>query len=99
MGVNRTSLEAEVITFIIIMIPIYFVSFVLLLVRVFKGPTISDIVLAIDTLSFESIAFMAILSIFFKSLILIPVAILLSLWTYALDVYFATYLEKKEMGD
>ena len=99
MGVNRTSLEAEVITFIVIMIPIYLASFVLLLVRVFKGPTISDIVLAIDTLSFESIAFMAILSIFFKSLILIPVAILLSLWTYALDVFVAKYLEKKEMGD
>jgi multicomponent Na+:H+ antiporter subunit F len=99
MGVNRTSLEAEVITFIVIIIPIYLASFVLLLVRVFKGPTISDIVLAIDTLSFESIAFMAILSIFFKSLILIPVAILLSLWTYALDVFVAKYLEKKEMGD
>jgi multicomponent Na+:H+ antiporter subunit F len=50
-------------------------------------------------LSFETIAFMAIFAIFFKSLLLIPVAILLSVWTYALDVFVAKYLEKKEMGD
>jgi multicomponent Na+:H+ antiporter subunit F len=85
--------------FIMIVLPIYFVSFVLYLVRVFKGPTISDTVLAIDTLSFASIAFMAIFAIFFRSLLLIPVAILLSVWTYGLDVFVAKYLERKEMGD
>jgi multicomponent Na+:H+ antiporter subunit F len=92
-------LETEIMAFIMIVLPIYFVSFVLYLVRVFKGPTISDTVLAIDTLSFASIAFMAIFAIFFRSLLLIPVAILLSVWTYALDVFVAKYLERKEMGD
>jgi multicomponent Na+:H+ antiporter subunit F len=92
-------LETEVMTFIMIVLPIYLVSFVLYLIRVLKGPTISDTVLAIDALSFETIAFMALFAIFFKSLLLIPVAILLSVWTYALDVFVAKYLEKKEMGE
>jgi multicomponent Na+:H+ antiporter subunit F len=92
-------LETEVMTFIMVILPIYLVSFVLYLIRVFKGPTIPDTVLAIDCISFETIVFMALLSIFFKSLILIPVAILLSVWTYALDVFVAKYLEKKEMGE
>jgi len=86
-------------TFIMIVSPIYLVSFVLYLVRVFKGPTISDTVLAIDCVSFETIVFMAMFAIFFKSLLLIPVVILLSVWTYALDVFVAKYLEKKEMGE
>ncbi len=86
-------------TFIMIILPIYAVSFALYIIRVLKGPTISDTVLAIDALSFETIAFIAIFAIFFKSLLLIPVAILLSVWTYALDVFVAKYLEKKEMGD
>jgi multicomponent Na+:H+ antiporter subunit F len=82
-----------------IILPVYLISLILYLVRVFKGPTISDTVLAIDALSFETIAFMALFAIFFKSLLLIPVAILLSVWTYALDVFVAKYLERKEMGD
>jgi multicomponent Na+:H+ antiporter subunit F len=86
-------------TFIMIVLPIYLVSFLLYLIRVFKGPTLSDTVLAIDCVSFESIVLMAILAIFFKSLLLIPVAILLSVWTYALDVFVAKYFEKKEMGE
>ncbi|HDJ83416.1 MAG TPA: pH regulation protein F, partial [Desulfurococcaceae archaeon] len=31
--------------------------------------------------------------------ILIPCAIVLALWIYALDVYVAKYLEAKEIGD
>jgi multicomponent Na+:H+ antiporter subunit F len=91
--------EAEVTTFIMIVLPIYLFSFLLYLVRVFKGPTISDTVLAIDALSYAAIVMMGILAIFFKSLILIPVAILLSVWTYSLDVFVSKYLEKKEMGE
>lgn len=82
-----------------IVLPIYLIPLVLYLARAFKGPTVSDTVLAIDCVSFETIVFMAIFAIFFESLLLIPVVILLSLWTYALDVFVAKYLEKKEMGD
>ena len=96
---SEKQLETQVMTFIMIVLPIFLASFVLLLIRVIKGPTISDTVLAIDTLSFLAITLMALLSIFFKSLLLIPVVILLSVWTYSLDVFVAKYLEKKEMGE
>ena len=86
-------------SFIMIALPIYLISIVLYLIRAFKGPTISDTVLAIDCVSFGIIVLMAIFAIFFQSLLLIPVVILLSVWTYALDVFVAKYLEKKEMGD
>lgn len=92
-------MEQQISTFIVFLLPFYLISFCLYFVRVIKGPTIPDIVLAIDALSFDIVAFIAVLSIFFKSLILVPVAMLLALWVYSLDIFVAKYLEKKEMGD
>ncbi len=92
--------EAQLTTFITIIFPIYILAFTLYTVRAIKGPTIPDTVLAIDALTYDLAAFLAILAIFFKSPILIPIAIVLALWIYALDVYVAKYLEtKEEMGD
>ena len=92
--------EEQVITFIAIMIPIYMLAFVLYTIRAFKGPTVSDTVLAIDALTYDLAAFLVILSIFFRSPILIPIAIVLALWIYALDIYVSKYLEaKKELGE
>jgi len=92
--------EGQVITFIATMIPIYMLAFILYTVRAFKGPTISDTVLAIDALTYDLAAFLVILSIFFKSPILVPIAIVLALWIYALDIYVSKYLEaKKELGE
>ncbi|MDQ1281438.1 MAG: multicomponent Na+:H+ antiporter subunit [Thermoproteota archaeon] len=92
-------MDTQVFTFIMIILPIYLVSLLLYLIRAFKGPTISDSVLSIDAFSFAAIAVMGILSLFFKSLVLVSIAILLSVWTYALDVFVSKYLEKKEMGE
>jgi len=92
--------EAQLTTFITIIFPIYMLAFTLYTIRAIKGPTIPDTVLAIDALTYDLAAFLAILAIFFKSPILIPIAIVLALWIYALDVYVAKYLEtKEEMGD
>jgi len=92
--------EEQVITFIAIMIPIYMLAFILYTIRAFKGPTVSDTVLAIDALTYDLAAFLVILSIFFRSPILIPIAIVLALWIYALDIYVSKYLEaKKELGE
>ncbi len=92
--------EEQVITFIAIMIPIYMLAFVLYTIRAFKGPTVSDTVLAIDALTYDLAAFLVILSIFFRSPILIPIAIVLALWIYALDIYVSKYLEaKRELGE
>ncbi len=91
--------EPEVITFILITLPIYMAAFTLYAVRALKGPTIPDTVLAIDAMTYDLAAFLVVLAIFFRSPILIPTAIVLALWVYALDIYVAKYLESKEMGE
>ncbi|MEM1645468.1 MAG: monovalent cation/H+ antiporter complex subunit F [Ignisphaera sp.] len=77
----------------------YIVSFLLYLVRVVRGPTIPDRVIAVDALGFDLAAFFVILSILFESPILLVCAIALSLWVFALDIYVAKYLESKELGE
>ncbi|RLG84780.1 MAG: pH regulation protein F [Thermoprotei archaeon] len=85
--------------YIIYIIPIYMIAFTLYIIRALKGPSISDSVLAIDAMTYDLAAFLVLLSIFFRSPILIPTAIVLALWIYAIDIYVAKYLEKKEMGE
>lgn len=92
-------LEAWTTTFLTASIAIYITSFSLYLIRLAKGPTIPDMVIAIDALGFDLAAFFVILSILFRSPILILCAIVLALWVYALDIYIAKYLEHKELGD
>jgi len=81
------------------LIPLYIVALVLYAVRVLKGPTVSDRVLAVDALGFDLAAFLTILSVLFKAPIMVTTALVLALWIYALDIYVAKYLESKEMGD
>jgi len=81
-----------------IILPLYVTAFILYTVRAIKGPTIPDIILAVDCMSFDIAAFMAILAIYFKSVYLISGAITLALWAYLLDVYIANHLTKKEVG-
>ena len=92
-------IEGEVVTFILVTVPIYMAAFTLYAVRALKGPTIPDTVLAIDAMTYDLAAFLVVLAIFFRSPILIPTAIVLALWVYALDIYVAKYLESKEMGE
>lgn len=92
-------IEQEVTTFILMAFPVYIAAFTLYAVRALKGPTIPDSVLAIDAMTFDLAAFLVVLAILFRSPVLIPTAIVLALWVYALDIYIAKYLESKEMGE
>ncbi len=92
-------LEEAVTTLIMVTIPVYVIAFTLYSIRALKGPTIPDTTLAIDAMTYDLAAFLVVLGIFFKSPILIPTAIVLALWVYALDLYVAKYLEAKEMGE
>ncbi len=92
-------IESMVTTIIAVAIPIFVVAYVLYFIRVLRGPTIPDRVLAVDALSFDLVVFLIVLSILFRSPILPAVAIVLALWTYALDIFIAKYLERKEMGE
>jgi len=93
------SLETLATNFVIIIVPVFLVAFILYVVRAVKGPSIPDSVLAIDALSYDAAAFMVILAIYFKSPFLIPGAIILAIWAYALDIFVAKYYEKKEIGE
>lgn len=92
-------IENIITTFLTVSIAIYVLSFLLYLVRVIKGPTLPDMVIAVDALGFDLAAFLVILSILFRLPILIVCAIVLTLWVYALDIYMAKYLEHGELGD
>lgn len=77
----------------------YLISIILLLIRVFRGPTIGDQVLAIDVITYFTVLLFVVLSIYFREPILTVTAIPLALWVYALDLYVAKYLEKGELSD
>lgn len=93
------NLEAHVVTVLTYVIPLFIASIILYTVRLLKGPTIPDMVIAVDALSYDVAVLLAVLSIVFRSPILISCAIILMLWAYALDIYVAKYLEAKEFGE
>jgi len=86
------------ITLMEVIFPLYITAFILYTIRAIKGPTVPDMILAVDCMSFDIAAFMAILALYFKSTYLITGAITLALWAYLLDVYIANHLTKKEVG-
>ncbi|ANF22943.1 monovalent cation/H+ antiporter complex subunit F [Thermococcus piezophilus] len=92
------SLESQFFLLMKFVIPVYLLAFIIYAVRAFKGPTIVDIILAVDCLSFDVAAFMAILAVYFKSVYLVSGAIILALWAYLLDIYVAKYLVSREVG-
>jgi len=91
-------LEHLVSTVLTILIPFYLISFLLYVIRVFKGPTLPDRVLAVDSLGYDLAAFMVVLSILLRAPVMVVSGLALALWVYALDIYVAKYLEAREMG-
>lgn len=77
---------------------LFVTAFTLYVVRVVRGPTVPDIVLAIDCLSYDLAVFVALLSLYYGTPFLILGALLLSLWAYVFDVFVSKYLLKKELG-
>jgi len=87
--VNIVDVFQEVLYFAAV---IYTLAFVLYGIRAIKGPTTADIILAVDCLSFDMAAFMVILGIYFKSIMLASGAIILALWAFMLDIYYTKYV-------
>lgn len=81
-----------------VLIPFYVTSFLLYVVRIIKGATLPDRVLAIDSLGYDLAAFMIVLSILLRTPVVVVSGLVLALWIYALDIYVAKYLEAREMG-
>ena len=78
---------------------VFLAAFTLYLVRLVKGPSVPDIVLAIDCLSFDLAVFMALLSIFYGTPYLVFGSILLALWAFLLDIFVAKYLLRRRLSE
>ncbi|MEM0006399.1 MAG: monovalent cation/H+ antiporter complex subunit F [Ignisphaera sp.] len=82
-----------------IVISVYLLSSILYIIRLVKGPTIPDRILALDALSYDLSVFIALLALFLRRPIVASGLIALTLWIHALDLYVSKYIEAKEMGD
>jgi len=78
---------------------IYFTSILLYVVRLIKGPSIPDMVLAIDAITYSSITIFILLMLILNTPLLVTCAMVLSIFVYALNIYVAKYLESREMGE
>lgn len=92
------SIETLVTSVILYAVPIFVLAYILYFIRILKGPTIPDRVLAVDALAFDLVVFLIVLGIYFKSPVLPITGVVLALWTYAFDIFIAKYLERREMG-
>lgn len=85
--------------YIPIITSVFIVAFTLYIVRIAKGPSIPDMVLAIDCLAFDLTVFIGLLSLYYQTPFLIIGALILSLWAFIFDLYIAKYFIKKELGE
>lgn len=78
--------------------PLYIAAVILYTARLLRGPTIPDMVLAIDCISYDLAVFLAALSLYYKTGFLTAPPIMLALWVYLLDIYISKYLVTREVG-
>ena len=76
----------------------FLTAFTLYVVRVVRGPSVPDVVLAIDCLSYDLAVFVALMTIYYGTPFLVIGALLLSLWAFIFDVFVAKYLLKKDLS-
>lgn len=83
----------------LIPLSIFAISISVLLLVIVRGDTLSDMVLAADAVLYTSSVFLAILGLLLESRALATCVIVIVLWAFAFDIYFAKYLERGELGD
>lgn len=82
-----------------VVLPVISVSYVLYLLVAYRGPTISDRVLAVDVFLYSTSILFGAAGLLIGSPIMTACTVVLVLWAYALDIYVAKYLERGELGD
>jgi len=76
-------------------LPVISLSIVIVFIRLLKGPTIEDRVVAFDLLTAIGIAFISIFAIKVESVTILDVGIILALLAFLGTVAFAFYLERR----
>jgi len=82
-----------------IILPILAVSSLLAFIRLFKGPTIVDRVIALDLLITIGVSIITAYSISTQQSTFMDVAMILALIAFLSTIAFSYYLEKKEQND
>ncbi|MEM4717446.1 MAG: monovalent cation/H+ antiporter complex subunit F [Desulfurococcaceae archaeon] len=83
---------------VLIASPLYILAIVLYSIRMIRGPTIPDMILAVDCLSYDLAVFLMALAVYYRTPFLIAPPLMLALWVYLLDVYVSKYLITREVG-
>lgn len=83
---------------VLIATPLYMTAVLLYSIRLLRGPTIPDMILAADCLSYDLAVFLMALSLYYRTPFLVAPPIMLALWVYLLDVYVSKYLVSREIG-
>ncbi|MBX2928829.1 MAG: cation:proton antiporter [Saprospiraceae bacterium] len=82
-----------------IILPILMLSVVLVFIRFFKGPTLSDRVVALDLLITIGIGIIGVYSIVSEQSTFLDIATILALIAFLGTVAFSYYLEKREKNE
>lgn len=82
-----------------VILPILAFSVFLIFYRFFKGPTLSDRVVALDLLITTGIGFIAVYSIVSDQPTFLDIAMVLGLIAFLGTVAFSYYLEKREKNE
>ncbi|KYK30168.1 cation:proton antiporter [Thermoplasmatales archaeon SG8-52-1] len=86
----------EIDTTYLVVLGFLLLSIVLVIIRVFKGPTAPDRVVGLDTINTIVIVSMIVFGAATKNVIYIDVAIIYALLSYISTLYIAKYLEGGE---
>lgn len=79
-----------------IILPILSLSILLVFLRFFKGPTISDRIIAVDLLVTIGIGFIAVYSILSHQPTFLDIALILGLIAFLGTVAYSSYLQKRK---
>lgn len=82
-----------VLTYIVM--PIISISILLVFLRLLKGPTIEDRIVAFDILTSIAIAFLSVFAVKTNETTIIDIGIILALLAFLGTVAFAYYLERR----
>ena len=80
--------------FLLICLIALILSIVTAIYRVYKGPSITDRVMALDNIGINIIAMIAVLSMYFRTTAYLDIILLLGILSFVGTIAFARYIER-----
>lgn len=84
-------------TFILISLLLVIASIIVLLYRVFRGPSVPDRLVALDAIGVMLVSAIALLSILFETRFFLEVILLIAIMSFIGTVAFSKFIEKGEI--